>query len=382
MSLIGSLFLSLVITATLATFLAAILLWSRLAGERPQVIAARAGVLLLVNAMVLLTAATQLNARYLFFADWKDLSGSAGGAVTVTTLNRGGAAAHAATQQVTGNSAAAPAVLPALGRAQIRASRLVVAQVTGQRSGLTSKVYVQLPHGYTDPANSAVRYPVIETFPGYPGTDLQWISTMDLGGALAQAAEARQIRPALIVSPQVEIPAGVDTECVNGNPGSPQIETWLAEDIPAWVAHTFRVQTTRSSWATMGFSAGGWCAAMEAMLHPEQFGAAVVMGGYFRPEFSPLYTPFPADSARATRYNLVALAQRRPPPVALWLETSHTDPTSYGSSAALLRATRAPMAVTARVLQNAGHRISVWKELLPSAIQWLGTQIPGFRAVR
>jgi pimeloyl-ACP methyl ester carboxylesterase len=113
------------------------------------------------------------------------------------------------------------------------------------------------------------------------------ISALRLGGEVAKQAAAKRMGPALVVSPQMDIPAGVDTECVNGAGGNPQLEIWLAQDVPNWVARTFRVQTDQAAWATIGLSAGGWCAAMVAMLHPAQFAAAIVLGGYFRPSLAP-----------------------------------------------------------------------------------------------
>jgi Putative esterase. len=184
--------------------------------------------------------------------------------------------------------------------------------VKGPLSGITGLVVVQLPRGYTGPGNTSVRYPVIEAFPGYPGYAMSWIRTMNLGDVAAQAAAAKRMRPVLVVSAQVEFPRRVDTECVNGGPGNPQVETWLAQDVPNWVTHTFRVQTDRASWATIGNSTGGWCAAMVAMLHPAQYAAAIVMGGYFRPEFSPFYDPYPPGSQLTARYDLVALSKRQP----------------------------------------------------------------------
>jgi len=170
----------------------------------------------------------------------------------------------------------------------------------------------------------------------------------------------------------------MDTECVNGSPGTPQLETWLATDVPEWVEKNFRVATDRGSWATIGLSAGAWCAAMVTMLHPAQYSAAIVLGGYFRPLFGQFYQPYPPDSALAKRYDLVALAERTAPPVAIWLQTSHADKLSYPSSAAFLNASRAPMGVDATVLQDAGHRSSVWRGLLPNTLTWLGANIPGF----
>src|SRR5450631_4496256 len=88
MSLTGPLFLGAVVVCTIAAFVVLILRWPRLAGPGFGKIAARAGLLLTVNLLVLLTAVTQLNAQFLFFADWTDLRGAFGGTLTATALNR------------------------------------------------------------------------------------------------------------------------------------------------------------------------------------------------------------------------------------------------------------------------------------------------------
>ncbi|MEP7017442.1 MAG: alpha/beta hydrolase-fold protein [Actinomycetota bacterium] len=380
MSLTGPVFLGVVVVVTVAAFVVLIILWPALAGRRPAKIAARTGMLLVVNALVLLTAATQLNAQFLFFADWTDLRGAFGGAPTATALARGATASHVTTRKVLGPAATTDGALPPLPVGLVGPTGGISYKVKGPLSGITGTVVVKLPTGYTAPGNASVRYPVIEAFQGYPGSPTFWLDTMNLGGVAAQQSGAKRMRPALIVSPQVEVPVGVDTECVNGSAGKPQLETWLAQDVPNWVTHTFRVQTDRASWAAIGLSAGGWCAAMVAMLHPAQYSAAIVMSGYFRPEFGAFYEPYPSSNSLATRYDLVALAKRKPPPVAIWLETSHADAVSYGSSAALLRAAKPPLAVYATVFQNAGHRISLWQGVLPGSLTWLGANISGFKA--
>jgi len=380
MTLTGPWFLGAIVVVTVAAFVVLVMRWPSLAGRRPSTIAARVGMLLTVNVLVLLTAATQLNAQFLFFTDWTDLRGAFGGATTSTALTRGGTASEATSKQVGGTAATAGGLLPPLPLGRMSPSGVISYTVTGPLSGITGTVMVQLPPGYTDGGNAAVRYPVIEAFQGYPGSVRSWIGGMDLGGVVAQQAAAKQMRLALVVAPQVEVPPGVDTECVNGSAGSPQLETWLAQDVPNWVTHTFRVQTDRASWAAIGLSAGGWCAAMVAMLHPAQYAAAIVMSGYFRPEFGPFYDAYPPGSPLAARYDLVNLTKRQPPPVALWLVTSHGDAVSYTSSAALLKAAKPPLAVHATVFQNAGHRVSLWQGLLPGSLTWLGANVSGFKA--
>jgi S-formylglutathione hydrolase FrmB len=377
-SLTGWPFLALVVLATVAAFVALVAWWPSLSGRGWRRFAGRAGLLLGVNVLVLLTAATQLNSQFLFFADWTDLKGALSGTVTKTAVQRGATATDAASRAVAGAAARrGTATLPALATTTDGSGDLLYT-VHGPRSGVTGLVVVRLPAGYASQANASVRYPVLETFHGYPGSPFNWVRTMGLGSALAQQVAAHRMRPAVIVSPDLQIPAGADTECVNGRPGTPQMETWLTRDVPEWVAHTFRVSTNRSSWATIGLSSGGWCAAMSAMLHPAQYSAAVVMGGYFRPEFGPNDEPYAPGSALTRRYDLVALTRRRPPPVALWMETSHTDPVSYTSSAELLKVARPPLAIDATVLQHAGHRAGVWLGLLPGALTWLGRNVPGF----
>ena len=378
MSLTGPLFLGAVGVITVVAFLAVVAYWPSMAGRGPGRVLGRAALLLTVNVLVLLTAATLLNAQFLFYADWTDLRGAFAGAPATTVLSRGGAAAQAASVAVPGESAQAPKLPPTLPTGSSLGSGVISYTVRGPASGMVGKIVVKLPPGYTAQANASTRYPVIEAFQGYPGSPTTWTNTMNLGGVISGQVAAHGMRQALIVGPQVEMPAGADTECVNGTGGNPQLETWLARDVPDWVAKNFRVATDRGSWATIGLSAGGWCAAMITMLHPEQYSAAIVMGGYFRPTFGPFYQPYPPGSALADRYDLVALAKRARIPVAIWLETSHADAVSYSSSTAFLKASRAPTAVDAIVLRDAGHRLAVWQGLLPAAMTWLGGNIPGF----
>jgi S-formylglutathione hydrolase FrmB len=249
-------------------------------------------------------------------------------------------------------------------------------EVTGAVSHLTGRVVVYVPEGYSDPAQAARRYPVIQTFHGYPGTPDQWLDSMDLGQAVDTEVQAGRMSPAVIVAPQLEIPKGRDTECVDGGPGQ-AVETWLTTDVPDWVARTFRVRLTRNAWATAGLSAGGWCAAMAAVLHPARYGAAMIFGGYFAPQFGHNYQPF--GGRMPPRYDLVGVIRGTPPPVAMWIETSHSDKLSYSSTAAFLRAVRAPMSVRAVQYAHAGHSIPLWAGLVPDAVQWLASQVPGFR---
>jgi hypothetical protein len=204
---------------------------------------------------------------------------------------------------------------------------------------------------------------------------------MALDEVLDSESATRQVAPALIVAPQIEIPPGRDTECVDGGPGLPAVDAWLTQDVPDWVTRTFRVRTDRAAWAVAGLSAGGWCAAMASLLYPGRYGAALVFGGYFGVKFGKAYQPWPANSPLRRRYDLVSRVAEAPPPVAMWVETSHSDRTSYSSTERFLKVVRPPLAVHLVEFAHAGHSVLLWAGLVPEAIHWLGSEVPGFRPV-
>ena len=371
MSLTGGVLVVLVVLLAVAVLAGAVVVWPRLAAPRPLPVLARAGTLAVTNLAVLLVVAVVMNDKFGFFADWTDLGGAVGGA-SVKTATGGGA-----TSQVfpTGALPTAKAhALPPLPAGQGPGGRLLTYTVTGTQSGVTGQVLVQLPAGYRSDSRRA--YPVLEAFSGYPGSPGQWIGAMHLPEYLDSAVAARTVGPAIIVSPEIEVPPGADSECVDAGPGR-MVETWVARDVPDWVASHFRAVPDRRAWATIGLSAGGWCAAMATMLHPQTYGGAIVMGGYWRAAFTGP-PPYPPNSPLAQRYDLVALARRAAPAVALWVQTSHADTVSYRTSKVMLATARAPLSLTAVVLNHAGHRLGVWRDLTPRALAWLGRTLPGF----
>lgn len=329
--------------------------------------AARGGGIAVLNVVVLGLVGVVANDHFGFYVSWADLAGARS---PVTVTHHGASAREAATRRMHDGLQAPPSVLPSL-----RSSgRLQTFQVTGSRSGLTGQVLVLLPQGY-DPRASR-RYPVIEALHGFPSSPSSWLVGLHLQQAIDGETGAHAIAPSIVVLPQGNFPMSLDGECVNGPPGTPQVETWLATDVPQFVTSHFRVATDRASWAVAGYSEGGWCAAMVGMLHPDVFGGDLVFSGTFRPEFTRAYEPF--GRTLPARYDLVMLAHRRPPALAMWVESSKQDGYSYPPTVALLKAVRPPLSVTTDLLKTGGHRDQVWASELPGALRWLGQNLPGF----
>jgi enterochelin esterase-like enzyme len=326
---------------------------------------------------VLATIGLAGNRHFGFFVGWRDLVSVFGSTPAHKERTLGESAAHAASATVAGPPRTQAHDPPPLPGAAVGARQLKFT-VKGAVSGVTGQVVVQVPEGYGDQGQAQRRYPVIETFHGYPGIPEQWFHAMGLGRAIDQEVQQGRMTSAVIVAPQLQIPSSRDTECVDGGPGYLAMETWLTVDIPRWVTNNFRVRLDRSSWAAAGISSGGWCAAMAALLHPDRYGISMVFAGYFSPQFEDNYVPFDPSSTQARRYDLLQLVRQAPPPVAMWILASRSDTMSYQSSAPFLAAVRAPLSVQVVEFGLAGHSVPLWSQLVPNALHWLEA-IGGFR---
>lgn len=374
---------ALVVVATAAT----LVLWPRLSGRRsPRHLLARVGLLLTGHVCVLLAAAVLLNDQFQFYSSWTDLAGALRGS-PVHVVSTSGGAGPALVPSSPGPPVHRGGPGPASTGVPTGADgHLLRYRVTGAASGITADVYVQLPADLATLARSGRHLPVLETFAGYPADPRQWLGALGLQGTLDRLAGTGALTQPIVVLPTVEVPPGTDTECADsGHPGG-QVETWLARDVPDWVAATFPVAATRQGWATMGLSTGGYCAAMLAMHHPGAYAAGIAFGGYFRAEFStggvgsgPVR---PREDARLAAYDLVAQAEHDPPAVALWLLTSRADRVSYASTQALVRAARPPLSVHVDTLVDAGHRTAVYAPLVGTALTWLAQHAPDFAGSR
>ena len=336
----------------------------------------RAGSQLAVVVTALLAVAGTLNAQYDWYSSWSDLGTAfAGGDSSTAAALLGGA-----------GSAQVGAPVRSLREPQMRGlnpdpgpdGQYATLTLPGPVSGVSSSVEVWLPQSYTQAGSSHRHYPVIEVFHGIPGSPREYSHDINLGKMVAGLAAGGRIKEAILVMPDSS-PHHLDTECVNGGSRGPAMEDWLTRDVPSWVRHNLRVEQDRRAWATMGLSTGGFCSSMAAMLHPQTYGAGIELGGYLSPQFDSHYRPFARSSTAGRRYDLVKLAAGAPPPVALWIETSKTDSSSYWGSSRLIANATPPMKVTADVLQDAGHRMSVWVAVMPTALRWLATTLSGFR---
>nr|WP_279671669.1 alpha/beta hydrolase-fold protein [Flexivirga meconopsidis] len=232
-------------------------------------------------------------------------------------------------------------------------------------TGRPTRLVLWLPAAYTDPAQSHRTFPVIEAFHGVPGGPGDMRRPIGIGQVIGKLVREGRMTPTIVVAPDYT-PGALDTECVDG-PGMP-MNTWLSKDVPQWVIRNLRVRPDPASWTTLGYSAGGWCAAVTAMNHPDRFGSMIVLGGYFKPIFNS-WNPF--GKSLPARYDLLRMERDAPPRVSAWVLVALQDPVSGRVSERFARDARPPMSVTSMTWRRVGHRMSVWVSAIPDALRWL-----------
>jgi enterochelin esterase-like enzyme len=337
---------------------AMLLAWNRVPGPLGVRVAARVGMVVVGQAAAVLSVLVWVNNTYGLYESWSDLTG-AGGQVRLddTAGGTGGSPAGGAEPRLT--------FTPAKGGA-LKTTGL------GPRSHISGTIEVWLPPQYGQAAYRHTRFPVVELLPGYPGSPGAWFGAMGAGHELQSLIRARRAAPMILVAPKMNVLGTVDPGCADIPHGS-RTSTWLGEDVPGLIQQNFRVLPGPAHWATMGYSAGAYCATNLALHHPRRFHAVVSLSGYNAP-VAALVTRDPA-LARANNPYLELRDARRQPDVVLLMAGSYQDSDTVFAAKSLLRTLHHPGPSRLLTVSRGGHNTQVWKAMLPQAMVWISQQI-------
>jgi len=416
-------FIDLTIAAAVIGLAVTVWLWPRVARQRTGPIAARLGLVTVSQALAVIAVLASVNGYFMFFGSWSVLlsngggaggSGGSGGSASSPAVSAGGAAAVAAPVTITGADLGpvpgGSSVLPETANGQLAAKspryyashpgagllgfpgglslagaagrqvrslgEVLQATIRGSRTGLhTSSAFVYLPPQYFQPAYARARFPVVLAMSGYPNETWSIIKFLGLPAAAATLSAAGKIRPAVYVMLNASPVLPRDTECTNV-PAGPQVESFFAQDVPAAIAKTFRVQPPGRAWAALGYSTGGYCAAKIAMLNPYQFSAAVSMSGYYQAVTDRTTGNLYGSSLAYRNENNLnwRLRQLPPPPVSVLVTASHAEGI-YPGTRAFLRLVRPPMRGYSLFLPQGGHNYGTWSRELPQCLEWLNRRL-------
>lgn len=241
-------------------------------------------------------------------------------------------------------------------------SRLVELTVAAPGLGVPAlPVYVLLPPGYDDPANAAVRYPVVYLLHGYPSSARDWVRAGRPQHIADLLLADNLIRPMILVFPSTTPSWTHDTECLNARPGA-QVESYLTGTVVSAVDRTFRTLPHRAGRAIGGASSGGYCALNLGLRHLDRFSVILAMQPYGDPGQNAARSLLAGDAVllRANSPTAYVPTMRFDRPVAAFLSAAAEDRQVAAAASTLATALAARGQYTAlRVAPGLGH---TWRE--------------------
>ena len=205
-----------------------------------------------------------------------------------------------------------------------------------------------------------------------------------------QAMASGKAAPAVLVMPDTDGGQQYALQCLN-DPGGLQDMTYVAEEVPDWVVANLRVQKPGGTWGIAGYSEGGYCAANIALQHPNLFGYAGSLSGYFAPIESQVPANGqpggkPIDVSEFAR-NKKLLTLNSPDEYVTRVPTSVIVPQFFLAAGAadesdvqaaetfkqelVLRDADVPL----DIVPGGGHQASVWRAALTPMLDWMTPQL-------
>jgi enterochelin esterase-like enzyme len=254
--------------------------------------------------------------------------------------------------------------------------------LSGPQSRISRQGVVYLPPQYFQKPYADRRFPVIELIHGSPGTPGDYEGRLKVSGMLRKLISTHKASPVVLVIPDANGGLDRSTQCLNTVRGE-QDETYLAVDVPDDVATRLRVERPGPAWGIAGFSEGGFCAANLALRHPDRYGAAASLSGYFEPLRSN-HLPRPTDpfggsrALRAANSPLQVLAKALPPsPLPhFWVMSGTASQTDMAQAQAFVDLVKqyqpgAPFLV----IKGGQHNYVAWREAFPKMFEWATSQV-------
>jgi dienelactone hydrolase len=245
----------------------------------------------------------------------------------------------------------------------------------GTQSGISQTVMTWLPPQYHDRRYSQTRFPVVMVLGGAGVHISTVVGRLNFAATASQEIRSGRVAPFVAVFPEINVAMPVETECTD-YPGGPQAFTWLNQDVRNWATSTLRVTQDGRRWSVMGWSTGGYCAALLHLREPTRFGAAASVEGYYTAEPDPstgnlgqLLKQYPTLAYDSSPTWLI---EHQPPPsVHLLVVGSNTDPQSYPQALAFLKRAQNVPGVQPYIVQNLGHSLDAYKPVLAPILNWM-----------
>ncbi len=349
------------LSATLSLLLVFILvlLWQKLFRKGLLNLLSRLLLLLLCQVLILATVGLAINRSNGFYSSWGDLTGKTVDLSNVAISSNESATIDAAILKGSKKSVGGQVIIKDV--------------VKGQKSGVSSLVYIVLPKSVVDKIISGKpidlkNTKIVEFLAGFPSQPEVWFKSLNIANALVASEKDNPDVSIIGVFPSVNVAGKEDLECMNFPNGGVQTETWLTSDIHSYVDHRLGISPVR--WGVIGASTGGWCSAMLSIKHEDLFYGAVSIAGYYRPAL--LKTTGPVVRAKLSEeYSFTQLEPAMSGKMDMLLITSIGDTYSFNETSRFRAVIHPKINYQYIELTSGGHNPKVWISQFGIAFNWL-----------
>ncbi len=140
----------------------------------------------------------------------------------------------------------------------------------------TSEIDIYTPPGYE--AFGDRLYPVLYEAP--TGLSL-WDKGTSTVSTLDTMIDSGEVPPSIVAFIDSSGPPYGDTQCADMYNGKQWFETYISKTVVDYVDQSYKTMKDPRARGIMGMSAGGFCAPMLALRHPDVFGVSISFSGYF-----------------------------------------------------------------------------------------------------
>lgn len=242
----------------------------------------------------------------------------------------------------------------------------------------TRPAYVYLPPAWF--AKVTPSLPTLVLLPGEPGSASDWTADGDADNTADAFAAAHHGVAPIIVMPDPNGIHTVDSECVNSQFGN--AETYLVDDVPAFVRREFSASRAPGSLAIGGLSAGGTCSVMLALRHPSLYPTFASFSGFASPQYQNtsqaetidvLFGGSEADFAAHDPAQVLQTAHFSG--LAGWFEVGNQDTQPLQAAHNLQPAALKAGIATCILVRPGGHDFDLWSQALIDAFPWLSWRL-------
>ncbi|MCW3767300.1 esterase family protein [Paenarthrobacter sp. PAE-2] len=344
----------------------ALLLWLvRLRGPRWRGKAAATAALL----GVLLLSAVQINAYFGLNRTVGDLLGTA--VARIQPLETGLMRQPGGPAPTNLDNWTSPGNLPSVGL-------LRKAAIPGPRSGLNMReAFIYLPPAYRGTQRPAL--PVLVLFSGQPGGPADWLTGGALRSQLDRFAAAHNGLAPVVVVVDPNGSANGNTMCMDSRIA--QADTFLSQDVPAWISQTLDVDNDPRQWAVGGFSFGATCAVQMGTRHPDLYPSVLAFASEQEPALAKerqktIDVSFGGDTASfEAQTPLQLMKQGNFAGKTAYFAAGAKDPEFLGYMEVLSAAAgEAGFMIETREIANTGHSWDMASRALPGALDFMAVR--------